>query len=226
MKPTTISLFSFLLVSLMLLAGCDSFGGRMHEGTISGQVVSTMDFTTPVPFAKVMIYLDDYCTQSYDPACWIPLDSTIADENGNFAIDHTFEDEYPQLRIKGYLDGYFIRTSGIISVGPTDTVQVLMIPKTYFKVYIEDEYPYDYSKYVGMWLSHTTFVPNDTVYQYPLDTTLLVEGNPRSSSGGVFPFNPLRYSLVYDRPNTIGSTNVLTNMECPPFDTCEVWIKF
>ena len=216
----------FLLAAVLTLMGCDSFGGRLNQGSISGRAVSTMDRTVPVPFAKVVIYIADGCTQSYDPECWVPVDSTIADEQGLFQLDYEIPVKNSVLVAKGYKDQYFEVGSPTIFGLASTSVDVSLTPKTYFKVHIKDELPYDYSRYVGMWLSHTTFVPNDTIYQYPLDTVVVVEGSPKLRTGGSYPYNPLAYSLVYDRPNTVGSLNVLHNMQCPPFDTCEVWIKF
>ena len=215
----------FLLFAAVAVAGCDRNEPRFG-GSVSGQVVSVMDMTTPVPFSKVVIYYVEGLDPLPDPQYWISVDSTISDQNGEFSMDYEVEIKNPLLFAKGYQQGHFRNTSPTYFRRGSDSIQVGMFPKTYFKVHIKDEPPYDYSRYVGMWLSHTTFVPNDTIYQYPLDTVVVVEGNPKPSTGGLYPYNPLAYSLVYDRPNTVGSLNVLHNMQCAPFDTCEVWINF
>lgn len=194
------------------------------EGRITGQVVSAMDRITPVPDAKVVIYRADGCNSSGDPTCWEALDSTFSDQNGWFSTSYRALDRSDVLFAKGYKDGYIKRDDATIFRLGTDTLISLMTPKNYFTVHIEDEYPYDYSKYVGMQVYNTSLIPIDTIFQYPLDTTVIIEGNP-TPLGDVTP-RGMAYSLVYDRPNTVGANNYLPMDACAPFDTCEIWIKF
>ena len=194
----------------------------MYSSSMTGKAVSTMDMETPVPYAKVVIYMANTCNSTARSECWIPIDSTFADANGWFTVDYEVPEEHPVMFAKGYQDQYFERADAVVFRRSRDSLIVPMIPKTYFKVHIEDEYPYDYSKYVGMWVRH--YAEYDTLLQFPLDSTIITEGTPVPSTDGSF-FG-LTYALVYDRPNTIGSINFLPVDGCPPFDTCEVWIKF
>ena len=213
----------FLLFAAVAVAGCDREEPGL-EGYITGQLVSVMDRTTPVPDAKVVIYRADGCNSTGNPACWEALDSSFSDQNGWFATSYRAQGRSDVLFAKGYKDGYIERADATIFRMGSDTITSLMTPKNYFRVHIKDEYPYDYSKYVGMQVYNTSLIPIDTIFQYPLDTTVIIEGNPTPLGDGTP--RGMAYSLIYDRPNTVGSNNYLRMDACAPFDTCDVEIRF
>lgn len=209
------------VITLLLLSGCDILTPSEDEPLldhISGQAIN-VNTQEGVADALIKVRMKGAETSWK----WEWIDSTMTDEDGYFDMSYMIPDETTRLVAKGFKDGHFELTDDIPAFTYSrDSTIVGMYPKTYLRIRIEDEYPYDYSKYVGIQLSHTTFVPNDTFYQYPLDTTVIIAANPIKTNNG---YNSLGYSLVYDRPNTVGSLNIIPQVSCPQFDTCDITIR-
>ncbi len=212
----------FLLFALIAVAGCEGLF-KIEEEPITDHITGTainIGTGEPVPGAVIKVRMKAAETSWR----WAWIDSTITDESGNFDLSYSVPDETTLLVAKGFKDGYFNLTDDIPSFRfSRDSVKVGMYPKTYLRVRIEDEYPYDYSNYVGMKLRHAGYVPWDTVRQFPLDTTIIIEADPVEYSVG---YSGLAYRLIYDRPNTLGTLHYLTSVICSEFDTCDIEIRF
>lgn len=223
MKHTHTPSFVLLFLSLLLLEGCL---GRNppFQGTISGQVISRIDKSTAVPFAKVIAYQINGLDPLPDPRYWIPIDSTFADQNGEFTLNYEVGIENPFMFAQGSKEEYFRNYTPAYFRRVSDSIEVYMLPKTYLKVHIKDEYPYRYTKYSSIFLRNTYLARSDTFYQYPLDTTIQMVGTPELNSDS----SPTRleYRLLYDQPNFSGSSGEIPYDGCAPFDTCEIWFTF
>lgn len=223
MNSTQTPFWVLLFLATLLLEGCI---GRNppFQGTISGQVISHMDNATAVPYAKVIAYRINGLDPLPDPQYWIPVDSTIADQNGEFTLDYEVGIENPFMLAQGSKDEYFRNFSAAYFRRVSDSIQVYMLPKTYFKVHIEDEYPYRRPEHSSIYLYNTYLDRSDTIYQYPLDTTILMPGTPKLRSDSTLAV--IRYRILYDQPNFSGTSGEIPHDGCAPFDTCEVWFTF
>lgn len=228
------TLMSILFLSMFLASSCKK-EPEYIKGTLHGKVIDIMT-KEPVEGARIFFRHRDKCPfEDYDP-CWTVLDSTsyISDEDGEFTISFNIQAEYMpsnphRLSAKPIKDGYFNLTlDGIGAFGPgRDSLTVEIRPKTYLRVRILDETLDPYKKYDGIRMWHTTFVPIDSVLQHPLDTTIIIEGNPVPLSPSIGGYRSLKWNLFYlDNPGVLGPLFTIPNIQCPPHDTCDVEIRF
>lgn len=226
------TLMSILFLSMFLVSSCKK-EPEYIKGTLHGKVIDIMT-KEPVEGARIFFRHRDKCPfEDYDP-CWTVLDSTsyISDENGEFTISFNIQAEYMpsnphRLSAKPIKDGYFnLRLGDIGAFGPSrDSLTIPLWPKTYLRVRIVDETRDPLNKYDGIRIGHTTFVPLDSVMQFPLDTSVVIFGDPfEHPSHG---YNTLRWNLFYfDNPGVIGPIRTIQQVQCPPHDTCDVEIRF
>lgn len=205
------------------------------KGTLHGQVIDKLT-KEPVAGAQILFLVQDKCVlEDYDP-CWTMLDSTsyVSDTEGKFQIDYDLElrklqKKEPFLGVKPIKDGHFIRegfsrdeNNGMFKSN-TDSLKVEIWPKAYLLLEIKDETRDPDIQYDGIRLSNSFFT-TDSIFQYPLDTTVVIEVDPFVESPlydvldwGLFNLDlPMRL-LLQDRTSTIN---------CPPHDTCIFEIKF
>jgi hypothetical protein len=227
---------SLWLVAIFLLtaASCTKEPDRL-QGTIRGRVIDKITLE-PIPDVKLLFRFRNICTWGNEDFCWTILDSTsyYSDSMGRFSID--FDIEAPDLKnrpggvptfgIKGLKEGYFDIYAGSGEFIPSnENTTVVLWPKTYLKVRILDETRDPHLKYDGIRLRHAGALPFDSIIQRPIDTIIIITGDPFN-----FPshgFNTLRWNLFYlDNPEVIGPIRTVPQVQCPPHDTCDVEIRF
>lgn len=202
------------------------------EGTIRGTVIDQVT-KEPVQGARILFRYRDICPFDFLEDCWTVLDSTtfVSDSLGKFVINYHIEAEYKpsnphRLSAKPIKEGYFsLKLDDIGAFGPgRDSITVAIFPKTYLRVRIIDENP-GVLQYDGIRLRHSIYVPLDSILQYPLDTTIVIAGDP-----SIYPltdYNTLVWNLFYlDQPQIVGPISKIHQVNCPPHDTCDVEIRF
>lgn len=226
-------LYLFITLGQWTLPGCGK-NTQTIEGSIRGTLI---DKISEEPLAGVPIYfrMRDNCSFTDRDYCWTTIDSTsyVSDELGWFEIDFRFEDIYLQdfpgngllLSVGAEKEGYFslASTRNAHFRAGRDSITIALWPKTYFEVSIKDESLEPFPPYIGIRMTHTAFIPWDTLYQHPLDTTVILTGNPFEYSNG---YNSLSWAFLYQNHSGAGSHKVIPKLYCPPHDTCAIEIRF
>jgi hypothetical protein len=235
MRKTSLNwnnVFFFFIVMSVGTASCKK-QPEVIEGTIRGIVIDHVT-KEPVQGARIFFRHRDKCPHEDFEDCWTVLDSTsyISDSLGKFIISYRIEAEYKpsnpyRLSAKPRKKGYFnLRLGDIGAFSPgRDTIAIPLWPVTCLRVRIIDENSDPERKYDGIKLNHTTFIPWDSIIQRPLDTTIIMVGDPFN-----FPshgYNTLLWTLFYlDHPQIIGPISTIPQVHCPPHDTCDLEIRF
>lgn len=229
---TPTKIYKYFLFAILISSSCKK-QPEVIEGTIRGTVIDHVT-KEPVQGARIFFRHRDKCPHEDFEDCWTVLDSTsyISDSLGRFVISYRIEAEYMpsnphRLSAKPRKEEYFnLRLDDIGAFNPgRDSIVVAIWPKTYLRVRIIDENPDPDRKYDGIRLNHTSFVLWDSIFQKPLDTTIIMVGNPFNyPSHG---FNTFAWALFYlDQPQIIGPISTIPQVQCPPHDTCDIEIRF
>jgi len=230
--PLSIKEFLWLAAILLIITpGCNKEPDRL-QGTIHGKVLDKVTLE-PVVNAKILFRIRDKCHFIEEEFCWTTIDSTsyYTDSLGKFKIDYDIHGVQKSsnpfyLGARPVKDGYFyLSVDGHGGFRPgIDSITIVLWPKTYLRVRILDE-TRDHRKYDGIRLRHAGALPFDSIMQRPLDTTIIITGDPF-----YFPshgYNTLRWNLFYlDNPGIIGPIQTIPQVQCPPHDTCDIEIRF
>jgi hypothetical protein len=232
MKKVQTSFFLLFLFILLSESSCKK-DPEIIEGTLHGLVIDHVT-REPVAGAKIIFRYRDQCQWSDSDFCWTVLDSTsyVTNAEGKFIIDYRVEarkvaNADASFGAKPKKEGYFFMpglSNGIFSRN-TDTLTIALWPMTYLRVHILDVNPGPDRKYDGIRLRHSTYISLDSIKQNPLDTTIILVGDPFEYP--LNKYNAIVWNLFYlDQPQIIGPIRTIPQVQCPPHDTCDVEIRF